>query len=149
MVSSAWENQAQPKTEALLLRMTIPSCSLDNATQTQPVLSERPPTSPPRPPLVLFTSHLWADSYISFSQEHLFFVMEFLNGGDLMFHIQEKGRFDLTRATWVCIQPVTQRFAGAKPSRSTWHGLNFPRRFYAAEIVVGLQFLHAQGIIYR
>lgn len=28
--------------------------------------------------------------------------MEYLNGGDLMFHIQEKGRFDVNRATWVC-----------------------------------------------
>lgn len=34
-------------------------------------------------------------------KDHLFFVMEFLNGGDLMFHIQDKGRFDLYRATWV------------------------------------------------
>lgn len=32
-------------------------------------------------------------------KDHLFFVMEFLNGGDLMFHIQDKGRFDLYRAT--------------------------------------------------
>ncbi|XP_069062490.1 protein kinase C delta type isoform X2 [Pleurodeles waltl] len=64
-----------------------------------------------------FLTHI----YCSFqTKDHLFFVMEFLNGGDLMFHIQDKGRFDLFRAT-----------------------------FYAAEIVCGLQFLHSRGIIYR
>ena len=33
-------------------------------------------------------------------QDHLFVVMEFLNGGDLMYHIQAKGRFELSRATY-------------------------------------------------
>ena len=46
--------------------------------------------------------------------------MEYLNGGDLMFHIQKSGRFDQERA-----------------------------RFYGAEIVSGLQFMHERGIVYR
>ncbi|XP_013379149.1 protein kinase C delta type isoform X2 [Lingula anatina] len=54
------------------------------------------------------------------SKSHLFFVMEFLNGGDLMFHIQAAGRFDTERA-----------------------------RFYAAEILCGLQFIHRCGTVYR
>ncbi|XP_054722210.1 putative protein kinase C delta type homolog [Uloborus diversus] len=58
--------------------------------------------------------------YCSFqSESYLFFVMEYLNGGDLMFHINA-GRFDLRRTI-----------------------------FYAAEIITALKFMHQQGIIYR
>ena len=53
-------------------------------------------------------------------QDHLFFVMEYLNGGDLMFHIQTTGKFSEDRT-----------------------------RFYTAQIISALEFLHSKGIVYR
>ena len=54
------------------------------------------------------------------TDDRLFFVMEFVNGGDLMFQIQKCRKFDEGRA-----------------------------RFYAAEVTLALMFLHRNDIIYR
>eukprot|EP00041_Stephanoeca_diplocostata_P027565 m.760612 g.760612 ORF g.760612 m.760612 type:complete len:786 (+) comp23200_c2_seq1:185-2542(+) len=52
--------------------------------------------------------------------ERLYYVMELVSGGDLMFHIQDQARFEFNRV-----------------------------QFYAAEIYAGLVYLHDNGVIYR
>ncbi|EIW81313.1 hypothetical protein CONPUDRAFT_82294 [Coniophora puteana RWD-64-598 SS2] len=53
------------------------------------------------------------------TETRVYFVMEYVSGGDLMLHIQRK-QFSLRQA-----------------------------KFYASEVLLGLEYFHSQGIIYR
>eukprot|EP01089_Gocevia_fonbrunei_P017690 TRINITY_DN5811_c0_g1_i2.p1 TRINITY_DN5811_c0_g1~~TRINITY_DN5811_c0_g1_i2.p1 ORF type:complete len:386 (-),score=80.38 TRINITY_DN5811_c0_g1_i2:53-1210(-) len=59
--------------------------------------------------------------YYSFQTVHkLYFVMDYINGGELFFHLQIEKKFTPERV-----------------------------RFYCAEIVLGLEYLHQKGVVYR
>ncbi|CAF1656368.1 unnamed protein product, partial [Adineta ricciae] len=72
--------------------------------------------------LALSTRHPFLTGlFCSFqTKERLFLIMEYVNGGDLMFQIQRSRKFDESRA-----------------------------RFYASEVTLALMFLHRHGVIYR
>lgn len=54
------------------------------------------------------------------TQGHLFMVLDYCSGGELFYHLQRRGSFDEADS-----------------------------RFYICEILLGLEYLHSQGILYR
>jgi len=58
--------------------------------------------------------------YSFHTSDKLYFVMDFINGGELFYHLQKEQKFTPDRV-----------------------------RFYCAEIVLGIEYLHNSGVIYR
>jgi serine/threonine protein kinase len=54
------------------------------------------------------------------TREKLYFIMDYVNGGELFFHLQQEEKFNEERV-----------------------------RFYAAEICLGLEYLHSSAVLYR
>jgi len=54
------------------------------------------------------------------SPDRFFFALDYVNGGDLYYHLKKKHRFNEKEA-----------------------------RFYAAELILALDYLHEKGFIYR
>lgn len=80
----------------------------------------------------------------------LFFVIEYVNGGDLMFHMQRQRKLPEEHARWrhapkLC--PVLRHYSAFHACVLNWALPLF--RFYSAEISLALNYLHERGIIYR
>ena len=71
--------------------------------------------------LASLTSHFTVQMEFAFqTDDKLYFVLEFVSGGELYFHMKQRGSF-------------TEEMI----------------RFYASEIVIALEVLHSKGVIYR
>ena len=69
--------------------------------------------------MLLFTAFLFV-IYLVQTYDRLHFVMEYLSGGDLLFHLMRFGKFSPKQC-----------------------------QLYAAEVALGLMYLHSNQIIYR
>lgn len=112
-----------------------------------------------------------ANDYLMLFFHRLFFVIEYVNGGDLMFHMQRQRKLPEEHAryedvsylsvTWFIVNEQSEQ--GWNWLQSEWHTTGTETqmrsltvalvlstgRFYSAEISLALNYLHERGIIYR
>jgi len=72
------------------------------------------------------------------TEDKLFFILDFVNGGELFYHLQREKRFTQDRVRLIFIIFIIY---------SSHQLLLF--RFYASEILLALEALHNAGVIYR
>ena len=95
--------------------------------------------------LALAANHPYLTSLHSCFQsaDRLYFVMEYVNGGDLMFQIQRARKFDEGRARFYAAEVIIiyRKYITKTIQLPTWTSLS--------QVTLALQFLHKHGVIYR
>ncbi len=85
--------------------------------------------------------------------EKLYLVMDYIGGGDLFFHLRQRGRYASFTAFLCCGR--TRRALGLTNDEHLVVMTPMARfsekegAFFAAEVVLALEYLHSYGIVYR
>jgi serine/threonine protein kinase len=83
--------------------------------------------------------------------EKLYLVLDFVNGGELFFHLSQEGRFRCVSEP-VLVQPFGAWYFSFSDLDATADPIACSEeraKFYTAELILALEHLHKNGIVYR
>lgn len=88
------------------------------------------------------------------TEDKLYFVMDYINGGELFYHLTREKRFSEDRVRYLVFLTLSFSlslffFPFFCHSLCFHYFLTNLLRFYAAEIVAAIEYLHDAGVIYR